>query len=214
MTKSFDQESVTAVQRGRPALAPAADERRRRLIAAAIRVIGRDGLAAASTRAVAAEAGMNQAMLHYSFASKDALLAAVLDEIHAGIAGLLTTSVGRARSLRGGIERVARAFWAHAAATPELQRVQYELTLYALTTPGHEGLARHQYQGYVTALSTALAGLPAGRGAAPLPVLAGLCVAAMDGLILQLLATGDHAACEAQLQALIAAMQSQCGAVA
>jgi hypothetical protein len=60
-------------------------------------------------------------------------------------------------------------------------------------------------------LCTALKALPAPANAAPLPVLAGLCVASMDGLILQYLATRDHAACELRLQAMVAAMQSQCG---
>ena len=152
-----------------------------------MRVIVREGLAATSTRAVAAEAGMNQAMLHYSFPGKD---------------------------LAQGIARIAEAYWAHTVDTPGLQRMQYELTLYALNTPEHAGLARRQYQGYVAALSEAFEALPAPAGSPPRRVLAGICVAAMDGLILQHLATGDRAAGEAQLRLLVSALQSQLGSSA
>jgi AcrR family transcriptional regulator len=201
-------------RRGRPAQAQAPQERRRRLIEAAMRVIEREGLAATSTRAVAAEAGMNQAMLHYSFAGKDALLGAVLDEIHAGVAEVLAGSVAGATDLAQGIARIAEAYWAHTVNTPGLQRMQYELTLYALNTPEHAALARRQYEGYVAALSAAFEALPAPAGSPSRRVLAGICVAAMDGLILQHLATGDRAAGEAQLRLLVAALQSQLGSSA
>lgn len=215
MTKSIEQpiRRPGLARRGRPPQVLGGEDRRRRLIEATMAVIARDGLAAASTRAVAAEAGMNQAMLHYSFAGKDALLAAALDEIQAGVARVLADSLAGVADLPAAVDRIARAYWAHVAATPAFQRVQYELTLYALTTPGQEDLARRQYQGYAEALVAALAHLPTAPGT-PLPVLAGLSVAAMDGLILQYLATGDREAVEAQLEVLITALQSRCGAPA
>lgn len=176
-----------------------------------MRVIVRDGLTATSTRAVAAEAGMTQAMVHYSFPGKDALLGAVLDEIHTGIAEVLARSLDGADSLSDGVARVAQAYWAYTVETPGLQRMQYELTLYALNTPGHADLARRQYQGYVAALGQAFEALPAAGACPPRQLLAGICVAAMDGLILQHLATGDRAAGEAQLRLLVHALQSQIG---
>ena len=179
-----------------------------------MRVIVRDGLAATSTRAVAAEAGMNQAMLHYSFPGKNALLGAVLDEIHAGVADLLARSLQGAESLREGIARVAEAYWSHTVDTPGLQRMQYELTLYALNSAEHADLARRQYQGYVAALGEAFEALSAPPACPPRQLLAGICVAAMDGLILQHLATGDRTAGEAQLRLLVLALQSQIGAAA
>lgn len=56
-------------------------ERRQALVDATIRVIVRDGVAAATTRAVAAEARMPLASLHYAFGSRDALLRAVAEEV-------------------------------------------------------------------------------------------------------------------------------------
>lgn len=55
--------------------------RRKALIAAAIRVIAAEGMAGATTRAVAAEAGMSLASLHYVFGSRDALLEAVIEQV-------------------------------------------------------------------------------------------------------------------------------------
>lgn len=174
--------------------------------------MARDGLTTATTRSIASEAKMNQAMLHYSFDGKEALLRAVLDTLHAEIKQFFVQSVQGAKSLHEAVAQLATAYWQQVQGAPELQRVQYELTLYALTTPSLRDLAQEQYQGYVVALSLALKNIPSRPGAAPLPVLAGLCVAMMDGLILQYLAKGDKAAAERRLAAGIVAMQSQCGA--
>jgi len=51
---------------------------RDRLIDAAFRVVARDGLADASVKAIAADAGITPGLLHYHFASKDALLQAAV----------------------------------------------------------------------------------------------------------------------------------------
>jgi AcrR family transcriptional regulator len=56
-------------------------ERRQALVEATIRVIVRDGVVGASTRAIAAEARMSLASLHYAFGSRDALLRAVVEEV-------------------------------------------------------------------------------------------------------------------------------------
>lgn len=49
-------------------------ERRQTLIAAALRVVARQGVAAATTRAIASEAGMPLASFHYAFESHQALM--------------------------------------------------------------------------------------------------------------------------------------------
>jgi TetR/AcrR family transcriptional regulator, regulator of cefoperazone and chloramphenicol sensitivity len=68
---------------GRPAAAPIAtagrgDTTREALIAAAIQVFGRDGFDAASTRAIAETAGVNQALIGYHFGGKPGLYLAAL----------------------------------------------------------------------------------------------------------------------------------------
>lgn len=65
----------------------AVDERRRQLTDAAFRVIARDGITAASTRTICAEAGMPQASFHYCFDSKRDLLEELVQPHGAGPRG-------------------------------------------------------------------------------------------------------------------------------
>jgi AcrR family transcriptional regulator len=55
-----------------------ADGRRAELVEAAGRVVARDGVAAATTRRIAEEAGLPHGLVHYWFASKDELLEEVI----------------------------------------------------------------------------------------------------------------------------------------
>jgi AcrR family transcriptional regulator len=52
---------------------------REKLIDAAFRAVARDGLADTNVKSIAAEAGVNPGLLHYHFASKDALLEAAVE---------------------------------------------------------------------------------------------------------------------------------------
>jgi AcrR family transcriptional regulator len=53
---------------------------RTRILEAAFRLLHQDGYARLSTRAIAAEAGANHALIHYYFGTKDQLVIAALDE--------------------------------------------------------------------------------------------------------------------------------------
>jgi TetR/AcrR family transcriptional regulator len=55
------------------------DESRAKILAAAERAFARDGLAGARTDAIAAEAGVNKALLYYYFKSKESLYEAVIE---------------------------------------------------------------------------------------------------------------------------------------
>ena len=55
-------------------------ETRQRLLTAAARIYGRDGLTGATTRAIAAEAGVNEVTLFRHFQTKERLLAAVVGQ--------------------------------------------------------------------------------------------------------------------------------------
>ncbi|MDN5821519.1 MAG: TetR family transcriptional regulator, partial [Brachybacterium sp.] len=57
------------------------EERRRALIVAAFRVVASQGLSAASTRAIVAEAGMSLASFHYAFESRDELIDLLITEV-------------------------------------------------------------------------------------------------------------------------------------
>lgn len=56
---------------------------RDKLIDAAFRAVARDGLADTNVKSIAAEAGVNPGLLHYHFASKDALLEAAIESASA-----------------------------------------------------------------------------------------------------------------------------------
>lgn len=196
-------------RRGRPADPEGAAERRRRLCEAALAVALRDGVAGLSLRAVATEAGLAPAMVNYEFENKDGLLLALLQYLHEQVRATLAAAAPARPGLARALARLAEAFWAHARDTPGLQRVQYELTLHALTRPGGQALARAQYRGYVQAVADALAA----AAAQPLPErwrreFAGTCVAVMDGVLLQWLATGDADAAHRQLRRAVRALQA------
>lgn len=211
MTNSEEATAGAATRRpGRPPGKRDAQARRERLVQAAIRLIGSQGLAAASTRAIAEEAGMTQAMLHYSFPGKQALLDAVLERVHAATRDALQAATHGAPTLDAALEALAETYWQHVREDRELQKVQYELTLAALRRNGDAALARRQYQGYVAMLAEVLAA-SAGEGsdAAQLQCMAGTAVALMDGLILQLLAGEDEAAVRARLDTGLAMLRRQ-----
>lgn len=218
MTNKIQQQAPTTAgigRRGRPVGGGNAEARREALLAAAVRVIGRRGVAAASTRAIAAEAGVHAAMVHYLFPEKQALLSAVLEAVHARSRRTIEQACHSAPSLSAALERLAEAYWRHVRAEPELQRAQYELTLAALHGTIEPDLARRQYEGYVAMLTRALRAADGqARDEATLSTLAGTMVALMDGLILQLLATGDAEAVKARLDAGLAMLRARCAEAA
>src|SRR5258706_4338698 len=110
-------------------------ERRTEIIEAAIRVLSRECITETTTRKIAAEADVNQATLRYYFGSKDDLLFAVLQEMMRTTKEVVQLSILSERGLHETIAESLRAFWAHVEENPELQVMQYELTLYALCNP-------------------------------------------------------------------------------
>ena len=118
-------------------------ERRGQIVEAAIELISREGLAAASTRQIAAEAGVSLSTLHYCFGTKEALIDAVIEAIVAQIGDVAGAAMPTDRGLAAAIDASVRAFWGLVEATPGLQTMRYELTLTALRSGSQ--LARAQY---------------------------------------------------------------------
>jgi AcrR family transcriptional regulator len=183
--------------------------RRAEILRAAIRVLARDGIAATTTRKIAAEAEVNQAMLRYYFGSKDELLFAVLQEMMR-----LTAAIARAARPAGGelrhiITESLSAYWSHVETAPDLQVMQYELTLYALRHPASAWLARQQYEGYCAVVESLFQeGCNASGQASAIPCaeLARFVVSGIDGLILQFISDRDGARARRDLQHLIDAV--------
>ncbi|MFC9854695.1 TetR/AcrR family transcriptional regulator [Streptomyces prasinus] len=157
-------------------------ERRRRIIEAAIRVVGGSGIAGLSHRSVAAEADVPLGSTTYHFKTLDELLVAALRQANEGfakavashggledprtdlaaeLAGLLGEWLGPADGERTGVE------------------LEYELYLAALRRPALRPVAAEWCEDVTALLSRRTD-----------PVTARALVALMDGICLQVLLTG------------------------
>jgi DNA-binding transcriptional regulator YbjK len=178
----------------------AATERREVLARAALAVIARDGVHAATTRAIVAEAGMPLASFHYAVASRDELMRDVVELVVSsqGSAAFGTLELD-APDIRAAIRGVFGSNLDILRADPARQQAMFELTQYALRTPTLDAFPDEQYGVY-----RALAGRLLEAGAAryrvrwdvPIPDLAALAVALSEGATLTWLATRDDGATE------------------
>lgn len=185
------------------------DERRGAILAAAVRVLARDGIAAATTRKIASEADVNQAMLGYYFGSKDDLLFAVLQEMMRQTQEIVLANRSTNQTLRGMIADSITAFWATVERDPAIQIMQVELTLYALRQPESAWLAQQQYAGYAAVIVQMFREGCAQTGevcAVPFDTLARFVMSTLDGMILQFASDHDGARAQQQLAHLISAV--------
>lgn len=184
-----------------------AGDRRRQLVSAARRVVGRDSLGATNLRSVAAEAGVALGTVHYIFPSKEELLRAVLEDVIDEQARALQASTVDGDDLESALRRTAMTTWrALIEGDPGIQVAQFELTLWALRAPETAHLARWQYERYLELLTAHLSDVARGAGVDPAvetAELARLFLAGIDGLILQYLALGDSRRSLADLEALV-----------
>lgn len=171
------------------------DQRRDQLVRAAIRVISRDGVAAASTRRIAEEAGASQASVHYSFRAKEELFAAVTAHaVDRTRAALAERAIGEGIGLRRAVAELITLFRSWTTTDPELVIAQYELQLWALHATAHPDLAAHCYERFARELTTVLSAAAApAEPDVDLSRLARLLMVTVDGFALQVLACGPGA---------------------
>lgn len=184
-------------------------ERRTEIIEAAIRVLSRDGITETTTRKIAAEANVNQATLRYYFGSKDDLLFAVLQEMMSRTREIVHAGTPIGGGLHEAISESLKAYWAYVEAFPELEIMQYELTLYALRHSNSAWLAQQQYDGYAAVVTTMLQhGFEAAGKvcAVPLAELARFIIGGLDGLLLQFISDRDTNRARRHLDHLIKAV--------
>ena len=173
------------------------EERRSAIIRAAVRVIARDGLASATTRAIVAEARMPLASFHYVFRSRDEmireLVAFVVGDERLAILASLRPGTEVRSTIRAGIQ----AYFDLVVSDPGREQAMFELLHYALRTPKLGDLPRLQYDSYhrvVTEVLLAGAQHAGVEWSIPVDDLARLAVALTDGLTLGWLADRDDAA--------------------
>jgi DNA-binding transcriptional regulator YbjK len=192
-----------------------AQERRESLIAAALRVVARDGIAGATTRAIVAEADMPLASFHYVFESHDELMTELIqravDEEYRAIAPLL--SAGETDASLGDLVREGLVRYLESVkAEPERERGMLELTQYALRDERTRHLARLQYERYTALVEMALeaaAGRTGRRWLVPVGEVARMVVALADGITVSWLVRRDEREALALTRAAARAVEAQ-----
>ncbi|MDQ3715019.1 MAG: TetR family transcriptional regulator [Actinomycetota bacterium] len=182
-----------------------AQDRRQQLIDAAIRVAEREGIAATTTRRIAAEAGARLATVHYCFRSKQELLEGVLSAIITELSEAARGHVRPGHDARTLLHDGMRALWVIVEKEPGKQQLTYELTHYALRQPGMESFAQWQYETSYAACAAHLEGVAAAAGivwSLPLPVLTRMLMTVIDGVVLGWLVDRDSLSAVAALDAL------------
>ncbi|MCC4907513.1 TetR/AcrR family transcriptional regulator [Microbacterium sp. cx-59] len=171
-------------------------QRREELIAAAIRVIARSGVAAATTRAIVTEAQMPLGAFHYIFENHDELMSAVVETVTDQERFVAETRSVDATSIEAALLSGVNGYIDLLAAEPERELALLELGLFA-RRQNADGQMRTQWESYFGTAAEVLqyaAELTRTRWTAPLPDLARLLVASLDGITMGWLADHDTAA--------------------
>lgn len=176
---------------------PAA-ERRAALVEAAIRVVAREGIAHATTRAVVAEAGMSLASFHYAFESRDELIDEVIRTVvEREQQAIVPDEIDGDGDLRSILEAGLLRYLDHLRTEPARELAMLELTLYALRSPERHPLAALQYARYTELAADALDVAAAAGGVRwllPVRDVARTLVAFTDGLTTTWLVDRDEEA--------------------
>ena len=174
-----------------------AEDRRDRLVEAAIRVMTRDGVSRATTRAIASEAGMPLGVFHYAFHSKQELVTRVTETIAQQSKADIDAAVfsSGTKDLYQLILAGLTAYFDHVVAHPHEHLVTYELTTAALREPELEDVARRQYDYYLKEneeLLLAAAELFGFEFTESVAVVTRYTLSVVDGLALNWLARGNE----------------------
>lgn len=115
---------------------------------AAMQVMKRDGIAAASTRAICQEAGMPHGAFHYCFRSKHELFASLLEEDFNAPLDTAWEQMGPATDPETGFRNLFREYWSGLESDAGHQLVLSELTNFALRDPDLRGLPNWEHEAY------------------------------------------------------------------
>ena len=126
-----------------------ASQRREQIVAAAHRVLVEQGVRAATTRRIAAEAGVTVGLIHYHFATKDELFAEVL----ARSTGALVEAVRTTSAEGSSLEECVRDLLARAVRRSGVLLGQLQLTIAVMRSPDLAPLATVKYRNVIAALA-------------------------------------------------------------
>ena len=179
-----------------------AEQRRQQLVAAAFRVVARDGVAAASTRRIASEAKVPAAVVHYCFHSVDELIDALMVVVFEEAASVAAVALRARGAVDHSLQDALRRLWASYKAEPARHKVVFDLVAYALRRPAAAEIAR-RHQGRIGDLAERFLTDIAERNKAtwrePAAVLGRALISTVDGVLLNWLIDRDDTRTEAAL---------------
>ena len=184
-----------------------ATERRADLVAAAVRVIAAHGVDGATTRRIAEEASAPLAMLHYCFATKEQLFAAVFEDLAGKYREVLTRN-----DIHGDVQSTARALL-RGVILRYRENPAYGATIVELISWGQREGAQAEtvYNAAFETMRTILDGTTAdGRtvDADTIDRLIYLVSALSDGFALNWLVFADTATADAQAELTVSALDA------
>ncbi|MDP9115784.1 MAG: TetR family transcriptional regulator [Actinomycetota bacterium] len=189
-------------------------ERRAQLVQAALEVASAEGIAAATVRRVAAQAGVASGVVHYCFTTKEELLVAlaarIVDDLRA--AGAAEVDAVRAPDLLAALERGLDGLWDSIERTADVQLLTYEITTFALRQPGLGSAAQRQYessQAAAEALLTLAAQTAGTSWNGRVEEVAAQALAFVDGVTLRWLVDRDSGVARGRLHAIAAYLSTQ-----
>jgi AcrR family transcriptional regulator len=174
-----------------------ATDRRSALVHAALTVIARDGVHAATTRAIVAEADMSLASFHYAFRSRDELIREVITFVVDQQEDVSLAAIMPLADVRSTVRASVQAYFDLLKQHPEREQAMFELMHYSMRTAELGALPAVQHASYRTAAialleaAVPLLGITWRR---PVDELARILVALTDGLTYAWLADRDDAA--------------------
>ena len=172
-------------------------ERRAALVRAALRVIHRDGVNGATTRAIVAEAHMSLASFHYAFRSRDEMIRELIAFVVQDEQRVSLEALDPDADIRSAVHAGMHAYFDLLRAHPSREQALQELVQYSLRTPGLEHLPRAQYASYFHTARVLLergAEVTGVQWSLPVEQLARILIAITDGLTIAWLADRDDEA--------------------
>ncbi|KWR70351.1 TetR family transcriptional regulator [Arthrobacter sp. W1] len=175
-------------------------DRSRQFIEAAARVIAAEGVAAATTRRIAAEAEAPLAALHYCFRNKDELLDEVYNHLSRDYARELEP-LDEDLDVPGTVHSHLQRIWRRMLAQPHEQVTTFELLLRSTRMDDDEEISaarainRNMYQAWIASTSAifqAAVERAAGSADVDYDLVARIAIAGIDGISLQHLSDPDE----------------------
>ncbi|MBK4347258.1 TetR/AcrR family transcriptional regulator [Lacisediminihabitans changchengi] len=174
-----------------------ANDRRSALVNAALTVIARDGVHAATTRAIVAEADMSLASFHYAYRSRDELIRAVIAFVVDQQEDVSLAAIAPLGDVRSTVRAALQAYFDLLKQHPEREQAMFELMHYSMRTAELGALPAVQHGSYLSAAAGLLEAAVPLLGIAwsrPVDEVARILVALTDGLTYAWLADRNDAA--------------------